>query len=655
MLFVRCTAIALSVTIGTIECAELVPIKRLRNEAFAGSYGGQLAYSPDGALIAVGYYRIGIWNARTGQKVHQFDGHPKEVVSEGGVSGMEFTSDSKTLISCGHDGAVRFWDIKTGKLSRELLAPWILVDPGGQLALQRAPLHSISISPDNHILAASAHDWTIRLWELETGKYVGSLGTSQFEKVDAGSLRNPIDSEESDPTIEYWKLPNYFLRERPDVCFSPDGQLLAAVEYKKVSIWDVSNRKLQSTLTSGGNGLFSPNGDLFVTARYEGVTVWNPKSGLLVRNFTDPVKDFTPLQFSPDGKILATGSDGGVGIRLWDIESGKLIRSVAFGGEALDAIRFSPDGTRLAATVRRHQVHIFDLASGRKLFGDAHTDTVEKLAFSTDSRFLISGSDDSSVRVWDAQSWELKNSLIQPDMYVSALLPLDDPQRVLVGDSSGVTRLLRIPALETELTLNHADDVAGYAFVGDRLFVGIDDVRATVETWDWKTRKLLSSDIQHRTYHLLMANSRDHSIGATADYDGNVIVWENIPTIHLAEFKIDGNHTSAIAVSPDGKNLATIGSKEAWQILQIWDPRTGKEVHRATPGGSHITEAVWSPDGKMLAMTSMGEPGLYLLEANQMQEVGDTAHNHSLAFSPDGKLLAAGDEEGQIMVWRVSQ
>lgn len=659
ILVLLCAAMAFSMIISVVESAELVQIKRLQSEAFAGSYGRQLAYSPDGKLIAVGQHQIGIWNAQTGQKVHEFDGHRKSFWYGGGVSELAFTSDSRKLISCGHDGAIRFWDTQTGKLSREILAPWILADEELNVALGRAPLHSLSISPDDKILALSAHDWTIRLWETGTGKYLGKLGASTAETIDAALLKNASDQDKSDPAAKYWKLPVSSGRSPPDVCFSPNGRLLAAVNLDSVSIWDVDTRKLQSILAGGGRGVFSPNGESFVTGIYDGVTVWNPKTGARIRSFSDPIRIFTPLQFSPDGKILATGSDLATGIRLWDFASGKLIRSLAYGGQGASAIRFSPDGSRLATTVGRHHVHIFDVETGRNLFDAAHTDKVEELAFSTDGRFLISGGNDTSIRLWDAQSWELTNSLIQAKMYVSALLPIGDPQRILVGDSSGVTRLLRIPTLEIDLSLSHqklkvSNDVSGYALLGDRLFVGIDDVEGAVETWDWNSHKLLSRDPQHPTYHLLMATSRDHSIVATADYNGNVVVWEDSPTNRIAKFKIDGNHTSAIAVSPDGEKLVAVGRKEAQQVLQILQARTGKEVYRTIPGGSDITEAVWSPDGNLLALASMGQPGLFLLDENELRQVDATRGFHSLAFSPNGGLLAAGDDEGQITVWRVT-
>lgn len=645
-------------SVDRLQSAELVPVARLRQDRFSGSIGHALAYSPDGKLIAVGSYEIGIWDADTGRKLHQLRGHSKSFTG-GGVSGLCFTADSKTLVSSGQDGAIRVWDAKTGKLAREILVPWVWVDEEANWILGRVPLKSLALSPDNKTVAATAYDWTIRAWDVQTGKYLYELGRSKAKKTDPKAIGIDPKQLKFDADTEYWKLPRYFQSSPPDICFSPDGKVVAASQYDCVELWDVEKRGLKTRILKGGDAAFSPDGKFLVTAIYEGVTVWDAESGAELRQFSDPIKIFTPLEFSPDGKILATGSDDAHGIRLWDFSSGRFLKSLPYGGLGLDEIRFSPDGKRIAATVRRNQVHLFDVDLGTKLFDGAHSDCITELAFTTDGRYLISGGNDASVRVWDTQKWNLQKSLTQPQMFVTAMLPMQSPGELLVGDAIGVSRLLQIPSLEIKATLSHAkievsNDVAGYALYNDRLFVGVDDVSAGVETWDWKTKKFSSRKKQHSTYNLLMTRSKDHSIVATADYGGNVVVWKESPANRIAEFKIDGNHTEALALTSDGKKLATIGWSGTRPLLQIWSVQPRNELFRAMPGGSGITKAVWSPGGEILAMSSMGKPGLYLLQSEKLSRIETTSGIYSLAFSPDGRFLATGERDGQIIIWKVN-
>lgn len=178
----RILAIAVILLCADSTGAELRQVVQLKNLAFEGSNGHQLAYSPDGNLIAVGRYHIGIWDARTGKKLLQLDGHARGM-NKGGVSGLVFTSHSKTLISSGHDGAIRFWNTVSGKLLREVSAPGFWVLKGFDMVVGRMPLHSLEYNSNNHVVDAVAHDLTIRLWDGRTGKYLGSLGESKAERV----------------------------------------------------------------------------------------------------------------------------------------------------------------------------------------------------------------------------------------------------------------------------------------------------------------------------------------------------------------------------------------------------------------------------------------------------------------------------------------
>lgn len=633
-----------------LQAAEYRLVKRLVNPRFAESFGHEVAYSPDGKQIAVGKYAIGVWDTQSGKMVLALDGHPGKYW--GGLTGLVFTPDSRTLISSGRDSVVRAWDLASGKLKNEFHAPGFWVNE--QDAFRRyMPIHSIELSKDGKFLAAVAHNWKVHLWNVDGWQYAGEIGESQGAKID------PVDGEfiPGVPAREgevCWRLPEYFNRQHPDVHLSPDGKTLAITDLEHTVFWDLLSRQPKKSVNGGGKGAFTPNGREYVTATYGGVTVWNPESGEKLREFTSVEKIFTPICFSPDGGTFATGSDRGVGIRLWDYQTGQVRSVLGYGGGALDQIVFSPDGLRVAATVRRSQVHIFDVASGQQVHSNCHTDTVTQLAFSRDGQHLISGGRDASVRTWSTSSWEPETTVTLPEMYVSAMQTLESPARVLVGDGSGHSRIFTVPDLTLVEEFSHSDGVAGYVLIEDRMLVGLSHSPSLIEVWGLENgkRQRLSQHEVHPSYSLQISHSGDRKVIATGDYEGNIAVWEDIPSETAWKFAIDGNHTAAVSLSPDGAHLATLGRKGSRPMLQIWDRRRKLELDRETPGSSGITCAVWSPDGETLAIGSMGTPGLFLYRSGSLVEVPGSKSIWSLAFSADNHTLVAGEEWGAISVWK---
>jgi hypothetical protein len=110
---------------------------------------------------------------------------------------------------------------------------------------------------------------------------------------------------------------------------------------------------------------------------------------------------------------------------------------------------------------------------------------------------------------------------------------------------------------------------------------------------------------------------------------------------------------TAVAFSPDGKNLVTAGEETA---VRLWDRASGNEVRQL---GNHVRGVgalAISPDGKILASSDYGG-AIRLIEVNTARELcqirGHDRWAKAIAFSPDGKVLASGGEDGKVCFWDV--
>jgi WD40 repeat protein len=146
------------------------------------------------------------------------------------------------------------------------------------------------------------------------------------------------------------------------------------------------------------------------------------------------------------------------------------------------------------------------------------------------------------------------------------------------------------------------------------------------------------------------------SVQASGSMDGKVLVW-NLPTDRPTQTISAGAAVRAVALSADGKQLASAGDDNA---VQLWDPATGKQVKKLTGPTDWVLSVALSPNGKFVA--AGGHDGkIWMWETDSGKKLFDVAAQappplggkdptivHSLTFSPDGKKLAVGGSDGRL-------
>jgi len=364
------------------------------------TFVNHVVFSPDGIILASydGYGGIRIWDVRSGATIHQLQAKS---------GNLTFSPDGGTLVSGGGSGEVNIWDVDS----------WELMDT---LNWQASDVRSVDFSPDGSVLASGGKDGLVYLWDVRSAKILHTL-SSNLE-----SARN--------------------------VLFTPDGKSLAAKDWQgRIDLWDVGSGNLARSLEANVGMAISPEGRT-VASGVEGIIYLRDIStDAILQTFewqTNTLEwqtaDVVSLDFSPDGKTLASGGKYGP-IRLWDVESGEFLRTFEGHQNSVHFLAFSPDGSKLASASEDGTLRVWDLASGFFGIYAGHEGRVNSAAISLDNTVLVSGGKDATIRLWNLVSSDPVRTIDVHQGSVNYVTFSSDGTLLASGSSDGTIRLWGIP------------------------------------------------------------------------------------------------------------------------------------------------------------------------------------------------------------------
>jgi WD40 repeat protein/tRNA A-37 threonylcarbamoyl transferase component Bud32 len=518
-------------------------------------------------------------------------------------------------------------------------------------------VNNLAFSPDGSRVASSS--WRqIKVWDSATGK-------------------------------EFFTVPE---SAGGGVAFSPSGNRLATSGFQSVTVWDAHSGKKQISFHAHEflvkDVAFSPDGEKLATCsgtlpgagRREGgeVKVWDANSGKELFHFADLPHWANGLAFSPDGKYLAAAvgslfvvapSQPG-DVRVWNVSSGNPVLTLAGHTFWATDVAFSPDSKRLATASADRTVRVWELPEGREILTlRGHTGWVRSVAFSPDGQTVASAGDDQVVRLWDVASGRETNTFRGHTNGVLAVAYSPDGEKLASASSgpgnAGEVRIWDATARQAARTFQgHSAPVTRVAFSPDsKLLASSSEAHSSISPGEAIIQKVPSGQTQSVLHASMMgfstvAFSPDGISVATGGDDG-VKLWNHRTGDLIRHFRV--RVLDGLAFSPDGRRVAAGG-------VTILETETERVLHEFQPHTIHTHDVAFSPDGRRFATTSWGgylarkvdgversellPAEVKVWDAESGKELLQMAGGGlGLAYSPDGKQIASGSQEGAVTIW----
>jgi RNA polymerase sigma factor (sigma-70 family) len=499
-------------------------------------------FSPDGRLLAVlNMHRyFDLFDAATGRLLHDLDGQ-QDVVD------VAFTPDGKTLVSAGRDGAVRFWDPKTGRERRHFIA-----SPTGVAAM--------ALSPDGTRLA-----------------------TTDLVTVSQNGQRTLFASNR--------------------------GRLWEAASGKELFGLSVpTSLKFEGRAQGGGRMAFSPDGkELWTGAGGGGLWVWDAATGKELRHF--PGRGYlNALAFAPDGKKLAT-AEGGYCTHVRDRLSGRDL--VPTGGHRgnICAVAAAADGRLVATGGDDGTVRLWDAAGRERRRLDGHGAIIFSLKFARWGRALVSAGADDTLRLWDVDSSRELRRFKGPTYpgWPEAVSP-DGTCVAVAGREKGILLLDATTGEGLQPLQDAAQRVQGVSFTPDGRTLLAWGFDKRLHEWDvasGKHRARPCDGFGDGTG--AVAFSPDGRLLALSGHEPFLILVDVATGQEVRRFEglpthILGNGIWGLAFSPDGRTL--VWSSPSANVVWLGEVATGRQRAVLRGHGGGVDALAFTADGRSLVSGS---------------------------------------------------
>jgi WD40 repeat protein len=590
-----------------------------------------VAISPDGTKIVVIMFpsasqsfqsfdnnafdnNVYVFDSKSGRELLKLKGHTRLIYS------VAFFPDGKRILTCSFDDTARVWDSITGneliKIGHIGSIMCVAISPDGNRIItgNEPPV------PANNIIISKPEEKngpvTTRIWDSHTG-----------------SELLQINSEGSSSDYS----PNC-------VSFSPDGKRILKVSGSRIRTYDsFTGQKIKqfngqeyiyTAVFCSDNRILTLGRTSQITSTY--ACIWDAVNGNELFQIKGHENGISSVAMSPDGKHILTGGFD-YKVRVWSSMLNRVVYEIKHPTDtsSITSVIYSPDGKYIAIAGLNGIVRIRDAITGRE-YREIKAGTAPgnlSVAISPDGKRLLTGCNDNDAKnkkatcIWDFASGKKILQLNNNSIDANSVAFSHDGKRIITGNADHIARIWdSFTGREILEIKGHSRAINSAVFSSDdKRILTISDHDAA-RIWDSVTgHQYLKLNVPLGLYSSGVFSPDGKRILIACD-DNTVRVLDSVSGHELFQLNGHSNVVKSVVFSTDGKRILTGGDDST---VRVWDSATGREI---------------------LQLKSIAVKSLFAKE-NSPNWINNI-NIRSVAFSPDGKSVLTGSNEGIVCSWR---
>jgi WD40 repeat protein len=542
------------------------------------------------------------------------------------INSLAFSPNGSLLLSGSYDHSIKLWNMDFGNLIQNLVEP----------------RHITNLTYKNQRLAVGCSDGIVRIWNYPQLELVYSLvGHDSAVNTVIFDNTNKLYSASNDNTIAEWDLDsgsivhNYLghTKRVTSLAYTDSLHLLiSGSEDQTILLWDTVSKqsvklykfsdyfstqikfdeKLNLIIATNGNNL---RGNAWFKRP---IIIWDAITKHELATLNGHIGGVDAVAISPNHDLLATAGDDHI-IRLWDLKTYSLYYKLHGHSSKVLSLCFNDDGTILVSGGWDKCIRFWQIHSNMSLnigVDNSHIQEVQDLIVILDEQFLLSVSNDCTLKIWDLVTGKLYSSL-------EHTYPGRDEKYYPVAVRSVAY-----------------DSWSKLIFSANRL--------GQIQVWSLGSKSLV-----HAFSNLASCLSIDpvnHNL-ASGQEDGAIIIYEaksykSIHTVQAYEKEIN-----KVLFSQDGKLFFSCANK----YIQVRETKNYSLLHNFNGHTDKVSCVALNSVKNILASVSWDhELMLWDISGNRLSVLPDiNDYLFCVTFSPEGRYLAAGGNNHSVWVWEV--